>query len=161
MTVSLVTPAPSSARRPHTSSTASPNARTTRFIARHTNEVLSKKCLPTFSLSAHTPRWKWVQRHMAAHKRAKGKCLLPVRMPHAWACIHRYEGSWQDDGDPYWGGLQMDRGFMETYAPQWLLAKGFANHWTPNQQMWVAERAYFSGRGFWPWPNTARFCGLL
>jgi hypothetical protein len=27
--------------------------------------------------------------------------------------------------------------------------------------MWVAERAYRSGRGFYPWPNTARACGLI
>ena len=38
------------------------------------------------------------------------------------------------------------------------LAKN-ADHWTPIEQMWVAERAYRSGRGFYPWPNTARYCG--
>jgi hypothetical protein len=26
--------------------------------------------------------------------------------------------------------------------------------------MWVAERAYRT-RGYWPWPNTARYCGLI
>jgi hypothetical protein len=25
----------------------------------------------------------------------------------------------------------------------------------------VAERAYRSGRGFYPWPNSARACGLI
>jgi hypothetical protein len=64
------------------------------------------------------------------------------------ACIHRYEGSWRDSGDPYWGGLQMDRGFMAGYAPRYLLRRGFADHWSPLEQMWVAERAYRSGRGF-------------
>ena len=39
-------------------------------------------------------------------------------------------------------------------------AEGTANNWTPMEQMWVAERAYSSGRGFGPWPNTARMCGL-
>jgi hypothetical protein len=78
-----------------------------------------------------------------------------------WLCIHHYEGSWSDSGDPYWGGLQMDRGFMRTYAPAWLLRKGWANRWTPLEQMWVAENAKNSGRGFGPWPNTARYCGLL
>ena len=83
--------------------------------------------------------------------------------PHrgAWLCIHRYEGSWSDSGDPYWGGLQMDRGFMSGYAPRYLLRRGFANRWSPLEQMWVAERAYRSGRGFYAWPNTARFCGLI
>jgi len=88
---------------------------------------------------------------------------LAVRVPHksAWLCIHRYEGSWMDSGDPYWGGLQMDRGFMRTYAPRILLRRGLANHWTPLEQMWVAEHAHRSGRGFYAWPNTARYCGLI
>ena len=83
--------------------------------------------------------------------------------PHeaGWWCIHRYEGSWTDSGDPFWGGLQMDRSFMSTYAPWLLLRKGYANAWTPLEQMWVAERAHRSGRGYYPWPNTARYCGLL
>lgn len=83
--------------------------------------------------------------------------------PHyqSWLCIHHYEGSWLDGNDPYWGGLQMDRGFMRSYAPNWLLRKGWANSWTPLQQMWVAENAHASGRGFNPWPNTAHYCNLL
>lgn len=90
-------------------------------------------------------------------------CYNHVAPPHegAWLCIHHYEGSWRDSGDPYWGGLQMDRGFMSSYAPNWLLKKGYAHNWSPLEQMWVAERAYRSGRGFYPWPNTARDCGLL
>ena len=77
-----------------------------------------------------------------------------------WLCIHRFEGSWSDSGDPYWGGLQMDRGFMRTYAPALLLRRGLANRWSALEQMWVAERAHRT-RGFYPWPNTARSCGLL
>ena len=81
-------------------------------------------------------------------------------------CIHHYEGSWTDTGAPYYGGLQMGIGFQQTYAPQLLYPKGrtgpmvTANHWTPLEQIWTAERAEKS-RGFWPWPNTARYCGLL
>jgi hypothetical protein len=88
---------------------------------------------------------------------------LAAHPPHkrGWLCIHHFEGSWSDSGDPYWGGLQMDRGFMRTYAPRFLLSKGLANRWTPLEQMWVAERAHRSGRGYGPWPNTARYCGLL
>jgi len=88
---------------------------------------------------------------------------LAAHPPHksGWLCIHRYEGDWTDSGDPYWGGLQMDRGFMSTYAPRVLLRRGLANHWTPLEQMWVAERAHRRGRGFYPWPNTARSCGLI
>lgn len=78
-----------------------------------------------------------------------------------WLCIHRYEGSWRDDGAPYYGGLQMNISFQRHYGRVLLRAKGTANHWTPLEQMWVAEKAYRSGRGFYPWPNTARFCGLI
>ena len=76
-------------------------------------------------------------------------------------CIHRYEGSWRDDGGPYYGGLQMDIGFQQHYGRVLLAAKGTADHWTPIEQMWVAEKAYRAGRGFYPWPNTARYCGLM
>jgi hypothetical protein len=96
--------------------------------------------------------------------RAAGRAYLKaIHPPHkaAWLCIHRYEGSWSDSDDPYWGGLQMDRGFMDGYAPGYLLRRGFANRWSPLEQMWVAERAYRSGRGFYAWPTTARYCGLI
>jgi hypothetical protein len=79
----------------------------------------------------------------------------------AWLCIHRYEGSWTDSGAPYYGGLQMDIGFQQTYGSYLLATKGTADNWTPAEQMWVAARAHMSGRGFYPWPNTARACGLI
>ena len=60
----------------------------------------------------------------------------------------------------YYGGLQMNLGFQQTYAPWLLRTKGTADHWTPLEQMWTAEKAAKS-RGFYPWPNTARFCGLI
>jgi hypothetical protein len=97
----------------------------------------------------------WKHRATAAKTRA-------FRPPHRsqWLCIHRYEGSWNDSGSPYYGGLQMDTEFQRTYGIELYRAKGTADHWTPLEQMWVAERAYRT-RGFWPWPNTARYCGLL
>jgi hypothetical protein len=85
------------------------------------------------------------------------------RPPHlaAWRCIHRFEGPWTDPNPPYYGGLQMDIAFQRTYGRSLLRRKGTANRWTRWEQMWVAERAYRSGRGFYPWPNTARYCGLI
>ena len=99
---------------------------------------------------------QWRRRALRAKRRAHNP-------PHesAWRCIHRYEGSWKDEWDPYWGGLQMDRTFMQHYAPRHLLRRGWAHKWTPIEQMWVAERALRAGRGFYPWPNTARMCGLI
>ncbi len=95
----------------------------------------------------------------AAHARRRFVAGPPHRR--AWLCIHRYEGSWKDRGAPYYGGLQMDISFQRHYAPRVLRTKGTADRWLPLEQMWVAERAYRSGRGFYPWPNTARYCGLI
>jgi hypothetical protein len=85
------------------------------------------------------------------------------RPPHAaaWRCIQRHEGRWNDPNAPYYGGLQMDLGFQRAYGGELLRRKGTADNWTPIEQMWVAERAYRAGRGFYPWPNTARYCGLI
>jgi hypothetical protein len=97
----------------------------------------------------------WTRRALTARERA-------LNPPHKaeWLCIHRHEGEWTDPNAPYYGGLQMDREFQATYAPKLVRRKGTADHWTPLEQMWVAERA-FKTRGFWPWPNTARYCGLI
>jgi hypothetical protein len=98
----------------------------------------------------------WRARALKARQRAQ-------HPPHLrdWLCIHRYEASWKDAHGPYYGGLQMDLTFQRHYGGHLLLRKGTADHWTPLEQIWVAERARRSGRGFWPWPNTARYCGLL
>jgi hypothetical protein len=99
---------------------------------------------------------QWRSRALRAKRRAHNP-------PHeyAWRCLQRHEGSWKDANDPYWGGLQMDRTFMRQYAPPHLLRRGWANTWSPVEQMWVAERALRAGRGFYPWPNTGRMCGLI
>ena len=76
-----------------------------------------------------------------------------------WLCIHRYEGSWTDPNSPYFGGLQMNITFQQHYGAILLRTKGTADHWTPLEQIWTAVRAH-RARGFTPWPNTARACGL-
>jgi hypothetical protein len=85
------------------------------------------------------------------------------RPPHrsAWRCIHFHEGSWRDPNSPYYGGLQMDIGFQRAYGLRLLRMKGTADHWTALEQMWTAERALRAGRGFYPWPVSARRCGLI
>jgi len=107
------------------------------------------------SLQTAARRWR---RHAVSVKR---RFLAGPPHAGAWRCIHSYEGSWRDAGGPYYGGLQMDISFQRTYAPLLVRLKGTADNWTPLEQMWVAEKAYRSGRGFYPWPNTARYCGLI
>ena len=78
-------------------------------------------------------------------------------------CIARHEShaTWDvATGNGYYGGLQMDRLFQQTYAPRLYRTKGTADHWTAEEQIRTAARAHAS-RGFSPWPNTARICGLL
>ena len=98
-------------------------------------------------------RWHRVER--LASRQAHN----PPRLA-AWLCIHRYEGSWSDSGAPYWGGLQMDLSFQSTYGGWLLREKGTADHWSPLEQIWTAVRAART-RGFSPWPNSARMCGLM
>ncbi|WP_281426265.1 transglycosylase family protein [Miltoncostaea oceani] len=89
-------------------------------------------------------------------------------IPHRaqWICINSHEagpehGGWAaNTGNGYYGGLQMDRSFQQTYAPQLYRVKGTADNWTREEQMRTAEKAWAT-RGFSPWPNTARMCGLL
>lgn len=103
----------------------------------------------------------WLRRASEAERQAENP-------PHRdeWLCIHRYErhpaqGWATQTGNGFYGGLQMNIDFQRTYGPDLLQRKGTANTWTAVEQMWVAERAHRSGRGFYPWPNTARYCGLL
>ncbi len=103
----------------------------------------------------------WRKRALLAEQRAASP-------PHRsqWLCIHRYErhplqGWATRTGNGYYGGLQMDISFQRTYGSEILRRKGTAENWSAVEQMWVAERAHRSGRGFYPWPNTARSCGLI
>ena len=77
-----------------------------------------------------------------------------------WACIHSHEGAWNDPNGPYYGGLQMDLPFQEAYGGEFLRRWGTADHWPIWAQVTAANRARAS-RGYTPWPNTARMCGLL
>ena len=53
----------------------------------------------------------------------------------------------------------MDARFEQAYGTEFVSMWGHANHWRAAVQITVAMRAYAS-RGFIPWPNTARACGL-
>jgi hypothetical protein len=138
--------------------------RSHRSNAWHWQRVMAKRRTPTSYGERRTTsiakltwmRNLWRTRAMRVRQSAR-------RVPNrgAWLCIHRYEGAWNDPHSPYYGGLQMDIQFQRAYGRYLLGKKGTANRWKPLEQMWTAEKARRSGRGFHPWPNTARHCGLL
>lgn len=86
-----------------------------------------------------------------------------IKLPYydEFMCIHSHEARWNDTGDPYWGGLQMDWDFMRAYGRDMLKKyRGrAADAWTPREQIIVAGRAV-KKRGFGPWPNTRIPCGV-
>lgn len=110
---------------------------------------------------------RWARRYRREHRvvlelrgRLASRLEGLVGLVRAFECVHDGEGSWgANTGNGYYGGLQFDRSFMAAYAPGLLRRKGTANNWTPAQQISVAIIAHAT-RGFEPWPNTARRCGL-
>lgn len=92
----------------------------------------------------------------------------PPRPPHyqQWLCIHGYEAAWNDPiaGDPprakFSGGLQFGHSEWMTYGYPYTHVTD-AEYASPLDQMWAAERYFDTGAGFHPWPNTARYCGLI
>ena len=97
---------------------------------------------------------------VALHGRRAAR--VPDPLEQAFLCIHHYEGAWNSNtGNGYYGGLQMDVAFQSLYGSEFLHRWGTADRWPVWAQIETAARAYRSGRGFYPWPNTARACGLI
>lgn len=98
---------------------------------------------------------------VAATGKARGEFR---QVPHWWVkqalCVHRYEGAWNDPNGPYYGGMQMNISFQRAYGGDILRRFGTADHWHPRTQLIVAHRGW-KVRGWRPWLNTARRCGLL
>jgi hypothetical protein len=136
-----------------------------RQVTWHWQKVMGHRPSPT----NHHERWTTSDRYRSWlvkmwKKRANRVVRIAKNPPHfrSWMCIHRGEGAWTSaTGNGYYGGLQMDISFQRTYGWYLLRTKGTANRWSPLEQIWVAEKARRSGRGFHPWPNTARRCGLI
>lgn len=103
----------------------------------------------------HKAQWLCIQSGIKG-----GRWSLSLKYLGGGMRVGHGEGSWTTDGLTYDGGLQMNIGFQRTYGRQLLSSKGTANRWNAYEQMWAAEQAYRS-RGFSPWPQTARDCGLL
>ena len=95
-------------------------------------------------------------------RHAARRAQISAPLQNAFLCIHRYEAAWDaNTGNGYYGGLQMDLSFQARYGSEFLARFGTADRWPVWAQLEAAARAYGEGQGFWPWPNTARVCGLL
>ncbi len=137
-------------------------ARRSRSAVQHWVTVVRGRPLQQVShlMASESPQAAWKQAR-AWHRREIAAAELAHNPPQlrAWYCIHRYEGSWTDPAAPYWGGLQMDWTFQSAYGSWLLRHQGTADHWTPLEQIWAAVRAWRE-RGFSPWANSARDCGV-
>ncbi|HKE79038.1 MAG TPA: hypothetical protein VKB54_07005 [Solirubrobacteraceae bacterium] len=125
------------------------------------------------ALDAQTQLERTRRRSRRAHRLAARRGRIIGRLRQAmrahdegWArtglrCIQPHEAGWQaSTGNGYFGGLQMDLDFQRTYGLPLLEALGTADHWPPAAQLAVGEIAVYSGRGYGPWPQTRKACGL-
>lgn len=81
-----------------------------------------------------------------------------VYLVDAFQCIHGYEGAWTaNTGNGYRGGLQFGAAEWRLYGGRYATTADAA---APAEQI-AAGIAYHAVAGFWPWPNTARRCGLI
>ena len=147
------------------------------FAKRHVRLTQSRR--PPQGAAAYKLWWNIQKSRWLRKERNETVKLIRLRLMGdigAWTCIHGGEASWNYDKDvpghngTYDGGLQMDLDFQRTYGPvalgfasweQLLAKKGTADKWTPREQIIVAEYARRSGRVYYPWPNTAHYCGLI
>lgn len=143
-----------------------------------TNQILKNKCRPTFKsmeefagkpLSNVLPTWRHVKLDRLRAKRERKKNLSSLCGPDymAWyyssgaKCVHEGEGAWNSNtGNGYYGGFQADISFQKTYNQHAYRTWGTANNWSPLEQIKMAYIGWRS-RGWYPWPTTARNCGLI
>ena len=108
---------------------------------------------------------RWAQRFrrerravIALRHELAAKTSRVVWLVSAFQCVHRYEGSWTaNTGNGYRGGLQFGSAEWARYGGRYAPSADLA---TPSEQI-AAGIAYHAVAGFWPWPNTARACGLI
>lgn len=113
---------------------------------------------------------KWARQSLRIVQRNLHALLTPVVRASSGVisgllCIHGGEGAWNAIGyvhgvATYYGGLQMDMNFQAAYGSEFLKRWGTANNWPVWAQLQAGVRGV-AARGYAPWPNTARDCGLL
>ena len=76
-------------------------------------------------------------------------------------CVCNREGGWSsvNPAGPYYGRFQMDASFQRAYGPEYVARYGTGVWSDQTAQVVTAYRGWLA-RGWSPWPNTARACGL-
>jgi hypothetical protein len=123
-----------------------------------------------------TVRW-WARRAVQARKDANARKQTILRLRQAQAknaahffswlrgaeCVHSKErgaDGWATrTGNGYYGGMQADLSFQRAYGRPYL-KWGTADRWPMWAQLHMAYNGWIA-RGWEPWPNTAKACGLL
>ena len=143
-----------------------------------TNRALDNRCRPKLTFDEYTktplaevnPQWR--NRHVfyaiRKHHRAQNKsslCYSETLMDWYYSsgakCVHEGEGAWTSNtGNGYYGGFQADISFQQTYNPGAYATYGTADNWPAIEQIEMAYNGW-KARGFYPWPTTARNCGLI
>jgi hypothetical protein len=81
-----------------------------------------------------------------------------VYLVRSFECVHRFEGAWgSNTGNGYFGGLQFGSTEWRRWGGRYAAS---ADQASPSEQI-TAAIAYHALAGFYPWPNTARACGLI
>ena len=134
-----------------------------RILAVHRAYLLGLNIHPG-PVERQTDRVRRLERlnHHFRRRASYSRAVIRRRFPKL-LCIHHYEGGWTAyNAAGYFGGFQMDAGFMERWGADKLRKYGGrdARYWSPADQLAVASRAV-AHIGFGSWPNTAAMCGLL
>jgi hypothetical protein len=123
-----------------------------RIIAKDRWVIRTRKVHDSYVVWWHRQQLKWTLRE---YRETRAKMAPPIAHKQGWLCIHSNEASWSDDGAPYYGGLQMSKGWMGVVT--------YANLLSPTAQMALAERVA-AQHGFsysfmkQQWPNTYPPC---
>jgi hypothetical protein len=106
-------------------------------------------------------RIKWTRRELRqTRSKLKSVDLSGIAHRSLWLCLHSHEASnWYDrdsGGNGHYGGLQMSKDWLGYF-------KGYASSFSPEQQMWYAEKGYrdnhYSSGWLWgQWGQTLGYC---
>lgn len=136
-----------------------------KWCIRHARRLLASDVRA--GTDCYWPHYRLAKRSLKTVRKIRAKLIDPIcgKVPKS-VCdifvygIHPCEGHWNsypggpgglNSGGPFYGGLQMDMDFQQTWGMGFYRRWGTANNWPIWAQVTAAYRGYLS-RGFQPWP---------